>query len=82
LLIGEFDADLGPRRARPGLVAIEGHVGVREVADHHEAVPPSQLDHFVEERLLDARGRWIVRIIEDHQLRPRIQMLACVRDVR
>ncbi len=81
---GEFDADIGGtgrgQEAR-GLVAVEGDIGVGEVADDGEAIFAGEFYDFVEERLLDANGRRVVRVVYDDELRTRVEVLAGVGDV-
>src|SRR5437764_862342 len=52
----EFDADVfRPRRGKKAgrLIAVECHVGIREVANDHEAVTASQFDYFYKKLWLD-----------------------------
>ena len=83
-MVNSTPTSLGARRGQKArrLVAVEGHVGIGEVADHHEAVAAGQLHHLDEELRLDRHRRRIVRIVDDQQLRPGIQVLAGVGDVR
>ena len=63
------------------LVAVEADVAVGEVVDHDEAVLLGQVDDLLEERLLDDRGRRVVRVVEDQDLGPGVQALADPGDV-
>src|SRR5262249_7000758 len=74
-----LDADLlGPRgteeAGRP--VAVETNVAISEVVQDHEAEFPCQGYHINEEVALDDRRARVMRVIEDEDLWPGVQMLS------
>ena len=64
-----------------GLVAVEADVGVCQIAHEDEAVFARELHGIDVEFFFHRYGRWIVRVVQYDQLRPRVDVLADVVDV-